>query len=297
MKKKSFKVALFRCCNTHSCLPHNEKVMMGMLDKLDVEAIHIKEFNCCGYPLRNINFNAYLLSSARNLAIAEKKGLDIITFCSCCYGSLKSVNHLMQTDDCMRNRINESLAAEDLNYRGTVTVSHCLEYCYSHIGMDRLKIMITQSLKGLKVATHYGCQMLRPHKIVGFDDPLAPSIFDQLVELTGAESVAYPNHYMCCGASVCGVDADLSMDLAQRKIRAAFQSGADLFCTVCANCQIQFDKVQKIIVLQREPEYILPAISFAQLFGMSLGIDRDFMGFDHHEFDVRDMLNNKLCGH
>lgn len=294
MNKKRFRIALFRCCNTHSCLPHNEKVMASMLVKLDIEPVYLKEFNCCGYPIKNINYKAYLLSSARNLAIAEKNGLDMITFCSCCYGSLKNVNHLMQTNDSMRGEINAILAREGLKYSGGVTVSHCLEYCFHKIGVERLKMKITNSLKGLRVATHYGCQILHPRKIVCFDNPLSPSIFDQLVALTGAESVPYANHYSCCGVSVCGVDADLSMDLAQHKINAAMKAGADLFCTVCANCQVQFDKVQRIIVSQRDVTRALPSISFAQLFGMSLGMEMTAMGFDKHEFNAAEVFNQKM---
>lgn len=292
MKMKKGRIALFRCCNTHSCLPHTERVMVSMLDKMNVEAVHIKEFNCCGYPLKNINLDAYLLSSARNLAIAEKKGLNIITFCSCCYGSLKQVNHLMQTNETIRGRINDLLSQEGLAYGGTISVTHCLDYCYNHIGAERLKSAITHRFNGLKVAVHIGCQMLRPRKIVGFDDPLAPSIFDHLVRLTGAECVSYPNHLSCCGASVCGVDAELSMDLAQRKINAVAQAGADILCTACANCQIQFDKTQKIITLQREPSYTVPSVSFSQLFGMALGIDMAFMGFDKHEFNAAHVFHS-----
>jgi heterodisulfide reductase subunit B len=272
-----------------------EKIMVTMLGRLDVEPVQVKEFNCCGYPLKNINLDAYLLSSARNLAIAEEKGLDIMTFCSCCYGSLKQVNHLMQTDETIRTRINRTLSEEGLAYGGTISVSHCLDFCYNHIGVERLKSAVTHRLDGLKVAAHIGCQMLRPRKIVGFDDPLTPTIFDQLVRLTGAESVSYPNHLSCCGAPVCGVDTELSMDLAQRKINAAARAGADILCTVCANCQVQFDKTQKIITLQREPSHTIPSISFSQLFGIALGIDLAFMGFDKHEFNAAHVFDAGGC--
>jgi heterodisulfide reductase subunit B len=293
MKNKNLKTALFRCCNMHSCLPHNEKVIAAVLNNLDVEASYLKEFNCCGYPLKNINFKAYLLSTARNLAIAEKHGLDIITFCSCCSGSLKNGNHLMKTNDSVRKEINETLAKEGLHYHGSVAVNHCLEFCYHRIGIEHIKAKIKKSLQGLKVATHYGCHILHPRKIACFDNPLAPSIFDQLLELSGAVCVSYPNHYSCCGFSICGIDAALSMDLAQRKISAAAQAGADLLCTVCPNCQLQFDKVQKIIVSQRGANLCLPSVSFAQLFGISLGIDMAIMGFDQHELNAAEVLNRR----
>ena len=79
------KIALFRCCVTSMGLSDYEISSNEVLRELGIDFVDIREFNCCGYPLRNLNFKAYLLSSARNLALAEKAGLDILTICNCCH--------------------------------------------------------------------------------------------------------------------------------------------------------------------------------------------------------------------
>ena len=243
------KIALFRCCNTHIFLKHNEAVMDSVLRKLDVEAVEVKEFGCCGYPIKNINFKAYILCSARNLSLAEKKGLNIITFCSCCYSSLKRVNHLMKEDVSMQKEINTTLEKEGLRYDGGVEVKHFLDIVYKDIGIKNMREKIAKTFKGLNIATHYGCQLLKPRQIIKFDNPAAPSIFDELVEITGAKSISWPTKLQCCGAPTWGINDDLSMDLMEGKIRVRKYYTTDRFTSVAAtinNVVIGRDNMTKV---------------------------------------------------
>ena len=73
-------------------------VSRAVLEKLDVELKDFRQFNCCGYPMRNADEKAFLLSAAKNIALAEKAGLDILTLCKCCFGSLKAADHLLKED-------------------------------------------------------------------------------------------------------------------------------------------------------------------------------------------------------
>ena len=85
--------ALFLGCTIPARLNQYESSSRAVLEKLGVGLVDIREFNCCGYPLRNIDFKVFLLSSARNLALAEKKNLNVMTLCKCCYGSLKKADY------------------------------------------------------------------------------------------------------------------------------------------------------------------------------------------------------------
>ena len=71
------KFAIQRCCSTPVYLKQYETSTDAVFRKLGVDIVDIKETGCCGYPLKNINFNAFVLSSARNLALAEKKDLNM----------------------------------------------------------------------------------------------------------------------------------------------------------------------------------------------------------------------------
>ncbi len=278
--------ALLRCCVTTASLKQYELSTDAVLKKLGVNLVDIKEFNCCGYPLKNSNFKAHALLSARNLSLAEKKNLNITTLCNCCYGSLKHIDHLMKEDASLREEINGKLEKEGLRYNGSIKVKHLLEIFYEEIGIDHIKEQLVRPFNSLRIATHYGCHLIRPDNMVGFENTNATAIFDQLVEVLGAESIDWPKQLECCGSSVLGINDDLSMDLIQRKISDAQQADADYLCVSCPFCQLQFDRVQNTFLSKRNETNPLPSILYTQLLGLCLGVDEESLGIHLNELDV-----------
>jgi heterodisulfide reductase subunit B len=278
--------ALFLGCTIPARLNQYESSSRAVLGKLGVGLVDIREFNCCGYPLRNISFKAFVLCSARNLALAEKENLNVMTLCQCCYGSLKKVDYLMKENAALRREINAVLEREDMKYEGNIEVKHLLSVLYHEVGIESITETIEKPYRGLKIATHYGCHVLRPSKIVQFDDPVAPSIFDRLVEVTGAESIDWPTKLECCGAPSWGINDGLSMDLTEKKLRDGKQSGADYLCVACPYCHIQFDTVQKAIYSERGKDHRLPSILYPQLLGLSMGIDSETLGLEMNQIPI-----------
>lgn len=280
------KFALFLGCNIPARLTLYESSARAVLGKLGVGLVDIKEFNCCGYPVRNLDFRTFLLSSARNLALAAKENLNVISLCKCCFGSLKKVDHLLKEDDSLRKEINSILHREGLKYDGAIEVKHLLSVLYHEVGIEAIKEKIERTFEGLKIATHYGCHVLRPSQIVQFDDPVAPSIFDQLVEVTGAKSIYWERKLECCGAPVWGINDNLSMDLTEKKLMDAKKSGAHSLCTACPYCQMQFDTVQKMILSTRGTNHHLSSLLYPQLLGLCMGMDGESLGLTMHQLPV-----------
>ncbi|MCG2757907.1 MAG: CoB--CoM heterodisulfide reductase iron-sulfur subunit B family protein [Desulfobacteraceae bacterium] len=278
--------ALFLGCNIPARVQQYEASARSVLAGLGIDIEDIKEFNCCGYPLRNSDFKTFILFSARNLALAERMGLNVITLCKCCYGSMKMAEHYMEEDSFLKDEVNETLAKEGLEYNGNLGIKHFLSALYSDIGINALKEKITKSFKDLKIATHYGCHVLRPSNIMQFDNPVAPVIFDRLVELTGAKSIDWALKLECCGAPVLGINDDLSMNLTEKKLADGKQSNADYLCTACPWCHLQFDSVQKMMIEQRRMNNHLPAILFPQLLGLAMGIDKQTLGINMNQIDI-----------
>jgi len=289
--EKMIAFALFRCCPTAIFLKQYESSTNAVLRKLGVEFSDINEFNCCGYPLKNIDFKAYVLAAARNLSLAEKNDVNIVTFCDCCFNSLKQAQHLLKEDTALREDINKTLEKEGLVYKQVVEVKHLFEVLFKNIGLEKIKEKVVKTFKGLKIATHYGCHLLHPSQIIQFDNPVTPSIFDQLVEVTGATSIFWTSKLDCCGSPLLGIDDDLSMDLTQKKINNARQSGADYLCTACVYCQLQFDQVQKMMISRRNAKHQLASILYTQLLGLSLGIDEEQLGINLNELDISRIVN------
>ena len=280
------KFAFFVGCTIPARLKQYETSARSILKKFDVELVDIPEFNCCGYPLRNYDYNSFFLSSARNIALAMKQDLNIITLCKCCYGSLKKAEHLIKEDATVIKDIRDLLKKEGLALDGDIEIKHLLSVLYHDVGIESLKEKITRPYKDIKIATHYGCHALRPGDIVQFDDPENPKLFDELVQATGAESIYWSSRLECCGAPLLGVNDELSMDIMEKKIVNGKEGGADYFCVSCPYCHLQFDNAQKRLISERGANGNIGSILYTQLLGLTMGIDSGDLQLDMNELDI-----------
>ncbi|MDM8538166.1 CoB--CoM heterodisulfide reductase iron-sulfur subunit B family protein [Desulfobacterales bacterium HSG17] len=269
------KYAYFPGCKIPDHLPEYDIATRAVLDRLGVRLVDL-EFNCCGYPVRHQSFEASVLSGARNLAIARKEHLTIVTPCKCCFGNLKHVEYWMKQRPVLREKINKMLAKEGLKWDNDIRVIHLLTLLAEDVGEDEIKPKIVNPLKKLKVAPHYGCHALRPGEVVQFDNPLTPTIFEKLIQLTGAKSVDWPLRLECCGNPLWEKNNRLSIKLMNKKLRDASESGADIMATACTYCQIQFEQVRRNLPEDKQKNPELEAVLYVQILGSALGLG----GFD-----------------
>jgi heterodisulfide reductase subunit B len=278
--------ASFLGCNIPARVSQYADATGAVFNKLNIELIDFPEFNCCGYPARNMDHRTFVLSAARNLAVAEKSGLDVMVMCKCCYGSLKKAAYALDEDPDLKMDINAILAKEKLHYEGRVQVHHLLSVLYHKVGTANLKPLISKTFSGLQIAVSYGCHALRPSKITGFDDPVSPVIFDELVEITGAFSVEWARKLDCCGAPLTGVNDRLAMDMALKKITSARDAGAHYICTACPYTHLQFDWVQNRMAPNSDNWEPLAPILYPQLLGLCMEIDQKTLGLDHNRLEL-----------
>jgi len=283
------KFALFLGCTIPARLKQYETSSRAVLERLGVELMDIEEFNCCGYPLRNIDFKTYLLASARNLALAEKKNLNVMTLCQCCYGALKKADYLLKENPSLKKEVNAVLQQEGVSYEGKIEVKHLLSVLDQEVGVEAIRKRIEKPFQGLKIAAHYGCHALRPSQIVRFDDPGNPSIFERLVNVTGAESIDWLMRLECCGAPLLGSHDELSTEMTLKKLNNGRESGANYLCTACTYCQIQFDTVQQMILSRQGSNSPLPSLLYPQLLGLSMGIPPEPLGLKMNKIPIREI--------
>jgi heterodisulfide reductase subunit B len=280
------KYALFHGCNIPARVEQYADATVAVCARLDIELVEMTAFNCCGYPARNMDHRAYILSAAKNLAVAERSDLDMLVMCKCCYGSLKKASHFLNRDPDLKADMNRILAKENLEYKNTVQVKHLLSVLYHDVGLERLKENILKSYSGLQIAVSYGCHALRPSTVTEFDDPVSPKIFDELVEATGAFSVEWTRKLDCCGAPLTGINDQLAMDMARKKIDSAREADAQFICTACPYTQLQFDGVQMRMSAQSNNGEPLAPILYPQLLGLCLGLDEKTLGISKNELDL-----------
>ena len=285
------KYALFQGCNIPARVTQYADATRAVFKKLDIELVEFAEFNCCGYPVRSIDQRAFILSAAKNLAVAEGAGLDLMAMCKCCYGSLKKAEFALNADQNLKKEINTQLSREKLHYEGRIRIQHLLTVLYADVGLDALKPHILNTYNGLQIAVSYGCHALRPSKITGFDDPVAPTLFDELVEITGAYSVDWSRKLDCCGAPLTGVNDRLARDMALKKINSARQAGAHYVCTACPYTHLQFDWVQKEMAAGPEDPGPMAPILYPQLLGLSMGIDEKALGLAENRLGLAEITS------
>ncbi|MCK4727744.1 MAG: disulfide reductase, partial [Desulfobacterales bacterium] len=181
----------------------------------------------------------------------------------------------------LREEINAILAEEGLQYEAGIDIMHLLTVLYKEVGLQAIKEKMTRRYENLKVATHYGCHALRPSQVTQFDDPVAPTLFDELVNITGAKSIEWAMKLECCGGPLLGVNDELSFVFRDKKLLDAKKAGADYLTTGCPYCQIQFDTVQN---------HHVPSILYSQLLGLCLGLDKETLGFDSRRAEIENFL-------
>ena len=283
--------ALFHGCNIPARVEQYADATAAVCDRLGIELVEMDGFNCCGYPVRNSDHRAYVLSAAKNLAVAEHAGLEMLVMCKCCYGSLKRAEYFLNQDSELKTAVNRVLARESLHYQNKTQVKHLLSVLYHDVGLKRIKENITKAYSGLQIAVSYGCHALRPSNITEFDDPVSPKIFDELVDVTGAYSVDWTRKLDCCGAPMTGINDQLAMDMTQKKIDSAREAGAQYICTACPYSQLQFDGVQKRMASQSNNGEPIAPILYPQLLGLSMGIDAKTLGNANNDIDLSEITS------
>ena len=269
--------SLFPGCKIPYYLPQYETSSRLVLKQFGVE-LEEQEFNCCGHPIRFLDFKAFILSSARNIAIAGQRGLPLLCLCKCCYGALRYADVLIRKNQALRKEVDDYMLSEGLRYPEGLEIKHLLSVFVEVIMTENILRKITRPLTGLKVATHYGCHILRPRDVVQFDNPFNPTKFESLIETTGAVTVHWSLRTQCCGESQWDKNNALSVDLTTKKMRNAKEYGADVLCVGCTHCQIQFDRVGELIENTNGDYQRVPAILYPQLLGLGLGLDGSSLG-------------------
>jgi len=259
------KLALFVGCKIPARLPAYERSARAVLRRLGVELVEL-DFTCCGYPARHLRLDAWLILAARNLAVARARGLDVLTLCQCCYGSLRHAQHLLTHDEAMRGPVAAALEREGLFLSAGTRVRHLLDLLDREVGAEAIAARVTTPQRDRRVAAHYGCHALRPSDVVDLDSPHAPTVFERLIAATGATPVDWPRRLECCGAPIAETNPTIAGRMRTGKLADARESGADCLCTACPYCQEQLGGDG------------LPALLYPQLLGLALGLSRRALG-------------------
>ncbi len=285
------KYAFFQGCNIPIRIQQYAQSTEAVFSKFDVHLQEIAEFNCCGYPIRNVDEKSYILPSVRNMALAEQAGLDIFVICNCCFQSLKKAQNVLANNSDLTEEINSILAKEGLKYSAKTQIRHFLDVLHSDIGLETIKQKLEYKFNGLNTAVIHGCHLLRPREITSFDDSFVPKITEDLMQIAGATSLDWQGRLECCGAALAGYNDELSIKLLNEKLTGAKAAGADFITPICSYCHLQFDTAQLNALANTPEAAIMPVLLYPQILGLCLGIDAQSLGIEKNMTVSRDMIS------
>jgi heterodisulfide reductase subunit B len=219
--------------------------------------------------------------AARNISLAEKQNLDILTLCNGCFSTLNETNRILAEDDKVRRRINGYLKEIGLEFRGTVEIKHLVYVLSEDVGFERIRDAVKKPLTNIRVAQHSGCHLVRPTRHVHHgDDPENPSVLKTLIELTGAHCLDYLDEAECCGNPVIGVNEAVPFRIAKEKLEHVKAVGAQALITVCPYCHAMYDLNQPRIEKAFDTKFGIPVLHYTQLLGLAMGFRPEELAFD-----------------
>jgi heterodisulfide reductase subunit B len=270
-----------------------DRSLQAVAKVLDVELHELEDWNCCGATLySSVRDLQSLCVAARNLALAEPLGRDLVTPCNACFVVLRKANRYFQEDAGVREKVKKALAAAGLGYNGTVNVRHVLDPLVHDVGLDTISRSVKRSLGGLKAAAYYGCQLVRPD--AGFDSADYPVILDQLLASLGAEPVDFSHKARCCGASLMISRQEVSLDLVADILKSASDAGAEAIVTLCPMCHIAVETQMSRINAEYGTDFDFPVLYFTQLVGAAFGLPESELGLGKGFIDARPLFERRI---
>jgi len=289
------KYAFFPGCVSRGGCPELYPAVVKVCQRLNIEIDEMVGASCTGAGV--LQEKDQLLGdtlNARTFAMAEQKGIPIMTICSTCQGVMSQANKRLTGDPEYLAQVNEALVEDGLEYRGTATIKHFLWILVEDIGVETLKAQFTRNLQDLKLAPFYGCYIVRPSWALDFDAyPGRANSLEAVIEAVGATVVDFEGKTRCCGFPILTINEKNSVAMVAKHTSEVQQLGADAMVTPCPLCHLNLDGYQPKASIQSGIRIHMPILHLPQLIGLALGFDPKEMGLARHIISPR-ALEKKL---
>jgi heterodisulfide reductase subunit B len=288
------KVSYYPGCTLKSNAKNFEDSTLCALRELGIDVKELPRWNCCGtvYSLTTDDLMHHL-ASVRNLIRVKEEGADsVITLCAMCYNTLKRVNERIKADPESLQKIHKFMDEEKIVYQGDVKVRHLLELLKEDVRFETIATKVKKPLGNLKVASYYGCLLVRP-KEIGLDDMENPTILDDLAVVLGAEAIDFPYKTECCGAYQTVDKPEIVADRTYSILTSAQSRGAEVVSVSCPLCAFNLDHRQKETAKKYSGFKSIPILYFTQLLAIAMGCQEKDLRLDLHYVNPGPLLKGK----
>jgi heterodisulfide reductase subunit B len=266
----------FPGCCMHGFARHCQDSLYAVFDAVGLELRELEGWNCCGATTySSVDEHQAFALAARDLALAEQVGLEIVAPCTACYMVLRKTKDYLARYGSLREETERALATAGLAYRGVAEIFHPLEILLRDVGVKGLKAKVKRPLRGWNVAAYYGCLIARPYAL---SEGFTLEAFDTVIPALGANLVDYELRTRCCGGSLPGTIEEVGHRLVYILLSQAKHNNADVMVTVCPLCQMNLEAHQGKIKKRYGEDVTIPVPYFTQLIGMALGLPDEALG-------------------
>jgi succinate dehydrogenase / fumarate reductase, cytochrome b subunit len=255
---------------------------------LDIELVELDRAACCGAGvIAEHNQELADTLNARTFALAQQEianGADLMmNICSTCQGAQSECQERLDANSQYRERVNETLGAEDLRYEKGIQNKHFLWLMVEEIGLDAIRAKVTRPLTDLRVGPFYGCYIVRPTDRIGIDEEHPRDRYLQmLIEALGGTVVDYAGQYKCCGFPIITMNKEASLKQAGRHLGDAVDAEADCLVTPCPLCHLNLDLQQPLAERIVGRPLNMPVLHLPQLVGLAFGMNPKELGLNKH---------------
>jgi succinate dehydrogenase / fumarate reductase cytochrome b subunit len=286
-------VAYYKGCLASLSAKELDSATQALAPRVGLDLVELRSVSCCGAgDIHEAEPDYYLHLNARILAYAAETGADtLLTVCNVCTLNLRQANWQLVNDAALRARVNENLEKVGVPaYERDVDVRHLLWEVAEGEGWEKLQTAAHRGLKGLRIAPFYGCQILRPSKVLGFEDPDRPSSLERIIEACGGEAVDYPAKLKCCGFPIIQAREETALGELIQPIEQAKEAGADAMVTPCPLCHLSLDAWQTKLEQSTGRRFDMPILHLSQLIGVAAGVPEAELKFKRHVVSVEPVL-------
>lgn len=288
------KISYYPGCTLKSNAKNFEDSTLCSLKHLGIEVEELPRWNCCGtvFSLATDDLIHHVAPIRNLIRVKESNSDKVMTLCAMCYNTLKRANERLKADPEALDKINNFMYRENIDYAGDVSILHLLELLRDEIKFETIAEYVQKPLKNLKVASYYGCLLVRP-KEIGFDDVENPTILENLTMILGAEPIDFPFKTECCAAYQTVDKPEIVADRTYQILTSAQSQGAEVVIVSCPLCAFNLDHRQKETVKKYSEFKNIPILYFTQLMAVAFGCPEQDLRFDLHYIDPKPIFKEK----
>ena len=285
------KFAYFPGCTARDRCSELDEATREVAKDLRIGLVDLEGAPCCGAgTLQEADPEGALATNARTLAMAQSRGLDILTVCGACQLYLAQAAKALEDPE-TRDRVNKVLERTGPGpYRGGVRVQHLLQVLLQDVGERKLTAHVRRPLGEVAVGAFYGCRILRAPGAEAFDTPADPTSMERIVQILGGNPVRYDRRTGCCGFDAPNASEDLTSRLSGAALLQAKGAGAMTLATPCPLCHLVLDAHQREASRAAGARIAMPVLHLSQLVGLAFGIDPDRLGVRRHAVRVAPVI-------